>query len=938
VPGDWEEIERIYDQLRDSRPEDRSLILDRECGANPETRAELESLLAMTGPAGTFLESPGATVHELLRALESEFLVGKTLGGFRIESHIGDGGMGVVYRGIDTATGDTVAVKVLPPDRVEDGELRSRFSREARAAARLDHPNVAKVHGLHEEKGFLFLVMEFVEGHTLRQALARAGTLPQDQALEYFQQIVSGLEAAHAAGVVHHDIKPSNIMVCPDGRLKLLDFGLCSLADDPSSTHPVASAAPADGTTSYLSPEQARGTTGDHRTDIFAAGVVFYEMLTGRPPFRRESKEATIEALLHDAVPPLPAHVAKPISRSIERCLRKDPEARFSSARKLRDAVEAARRDLAQSRMRRALRWAVPLTALAIVVSLAYVLTRHPAPQQVTFHSGASIDPALSPDGKWLAYASNRAGDTGLDIWLQSTAGGPPRRITSDPLDESQPGISPDGRFIAYRSERDGGIRVIPAGGGPSRLIAKAGLNPRFSPDGRKLLYWLGTATSGDPFAAGRSEIYVTDLTSGSTQRLAADFAAARNPVWSPDGSTVLFAGNREPTQIWNKYGWWTHHLDGQIRKVHHPIEDPGLPLAWINRDSVWALRPRTSTSAASVMQVSLNGHGGEVRMPGIGDGEILVGASVASDGSRAFAKANGSAGIWFLPVDSSRGELTGPLRRAVESKVETSNPLLSTDGEWFFYRESPGFSEARMVRLNLKTGRRETRVDRSRMAPLAVTGDGRRLVYSAPSAGGDFGPEVRVLVHGSNVPAYSFWWKGIVWDVTPNGEEILRYAADRQPRAIEWVRMATGQSSVILQNPEWNLYLASLSADGGWVAFEGNRKSEQRLFIAPFRGSLAVPPQEWIEVDGGGCPRWSPDGGRIYFIRSCQGHRCVYMRTLEAHTKRPVGDSTALYHFHDPSFSLENLPGGVFRMSVARDKIAITVGERRSNIWVERN
>jgi len=282
-------------------------------------------------------------------------LVGRTLGHYQIVEEISRGGMGVVYRALDTKLHRDVALKVLPPDLVSDPARRDRFVTEARAASSIEHPHIAVIHAIDDVDGISFIAMELVRGEKLSDVLAR-GALTPTRALELATEVAEGLARAHDKGVVHRDLKPANVMLTEDGHAKIIDFGLAKLVDALSGDSGGQTIIKNEtdpgmvlGTVSYMSPEQARGGKVDHRSDVFSFGILLHEMLTGRPPFRGNTGIDTMHAILHDPVPPLPplgGTVTADVQRILEKSLAKDPAERYQGMRDIVVDLRAARRRL----------------------------------------------------------------------------------------------------------------------------------------------------------------------------------------------------------------------------------------------------------------------------------------------------------------------------------------------------------------------------------------------------------------------------------------------------------------------------------------------------------------------------------------------------------------------------------------------------------------
>jgi serine/threonine protein kinase len=415
-------------------------------------------------------------------------MIGRTLDRYMIESQLGHGGMGVVYKARDAHLDRTVAIKILPPDKVADPARRQRFVHEAKAASALNHPGIVTIHDIRSEQGIDFIVMEYVRGKTLEQTIPSKG-LPVTT-VRYAIQIADALASAHGAGIIHRDLKPSNVMVLEDGRIKILDFGLAKLVEPEDSSDAITRTASLTGeglvvgTAAYMSPEQAEGRRLDARSDIFSFGSVLYEMLTGTQPFTGDSRLSVLARIVgEDPTPPtrLGAAIPAELEKIVLRCLRKDPARRFQTMADLKAALEDLEEELrsgAQAERRLHRRWigAAVLPALLIAGLIAWRASRAPTgtePLQavpLTTLPGVQRYPSFSPDGDHVVFTWTGPKQDNTDIYRQQIGAGSPLRLTTDPGNDYNPVWSPDGRAIAFlrgepaRSE----VRLIPPLSGPA--------------------------------------------------------------------------------------------------------------------------------------------------------------------------------------------------------------------------------------------------------------------------------------------------------------------------------------------------------------------------------------------------------------------------------------------------------------------------------------
>jgi serine/threonine-protein kinase len=344
TPERSQQVDKLLESTRDLDPGKRAAFLEQACAGDESLRAEVKALLAAHDRAGIEVEN------------ESISLVGQTVGHYVIESKIAEGGMGVVYRALDSRLDRSVAIKVLRPEVVGEPERKRRFIQEARAASALNHPNIITIYEIDSTAGVDFIAMEFVGGRTLDQLIGDNGLSPKE-ALIYAVQTADALATAHAAGIIHRDLKPANIMVTEDGRVKVVDFGLAKLAEKTGIPGTGSSDSTQEGvilgTVSYMSPEQAEAKKIDARSDIFSFGSVLYEMVTGQHAFKGKTSASTLAAILESEPKPLSSYgkmMPGELERIIARCLRKDPERRYQSMADLRLALLELKEEYESSR------------------------------------------------------------------------------------------------------------------------------------------------------------------------------------------------------------------------------------------------------------------------------------------------------------------------------------------------------------------------------------------------------------------------------------------------------------------------------------------------------------------------------------------------------------------------------------------------------------
>jgi Tol biopolymer transport system component len=579
--GRWDQIERIYQDALKITPEKRDAFLEETCRDVPALKRDVEALLA--ADSLTFMNRrAGDAVAATPDLLLSE---GETVGIYRIETLLGRGGMGVVYRAHDAKLNRDVAVKVLPAAFVNDRQRLSRFQREARMLASLNHPNIASIYGLEDSGNALALVMELAEGPTLADRI-RQGPVPIDEALAIARQIADALEYAHERSIIHRDLKPANLKVAGDDTVKILDFGLAkALASDLSvediSNSPTISQMATEagvllGTAAYMSPEQAKAKPVDRRADIWAFGCVLYEMLTGKMTFRGDSATETLAAVLKTEPDwaRLPAATPQHVCVLLRRCLQKDARQRLQAMGDARIALDEVLSGAPEAISgagvspapwwRRALRWSIAAAAVIAALALLLVLiVTVNAPshvsgplnsEQITFSADRKEGPVVT-DGTRVYFQSQ-----GHPVEM-SVNGGPMAPLRASVSGLTMLDISPDAsEMLALKRDPNddtnrGSLWSVPVLGGSPRMLGnQTARSAHWSPDGRSLVY------------ADVNSIFVSRGDGANVRKIWDAPGATDLPYFSPDSRrvrvTVSERGN--PDRIWefDVDGGSPHRLD----------------------------------------------------------------------------------------------------------------------------------------------------------------------------------------------------------------------------------------------------------------------------------------------------------------------------------------------------------------------------------------
>jgi Tol biopolymer transport system component len=907
-------------------------------------------------------------------------VIGQTLGHYRIEAKLGEGGMGVVYLARDTHLDRLVAIKLLTPSALSDTERKRRFIQEAKAASSLSHPNIIHIYDISNCDGVEFMVMEYVQGRTLDKLIGDKG-LKLPQVLDYGIQIASALAAAHLAGIVHRDLKPGNVMVTDNGLVKVLDFGLAKLmepleARDDVTTQTVPAHTETGivlGTVAYMSPEQIEGKRLDGRSDIFSFGAVLYEMLTGQRAFHGSTRISTLSAILNGEPKPISAIVTLPggeIERIVSRCLRKDSTRRFQHVDDLKLALLDLKEEhetgglpgtgtgrVKSRRRRRILATTAGVLALALAAGgVAWWVRKQPPPPQLvlrrlTSEAGLADSPALSADGKFLAYSSESNNGPNRVIWVRHLGAGEAVQLTRGEADCYAPSFSPDGGMIAYRSDRDGGgIYVIPTLGGDERRIAPDGMRPRYSPDGKWISYWVGK----DDGFGGR--VFIIPAIGGEPVPIQPDFGAARWPLWSPDSKYLLFCGIREPNGPLESADWWVAPTAGGralatgasvVFRKQHLLSLPQvrarqfMPSDWTADNYIYfaaglehSLGYNTNIFRIAVSPNNWQVNGRAQRLT-FGSGQEYQPA-VRPGGNLVFSTFDRKIDIWSLPINANTARGAGELKQVTRDGAFLNfAPSMSATGQRMVYHSYRSQNAHVWIR-DFETGREKVLT----MSPVAevhpiISRNGQRVVFEYT---GD--PREIQMVSAAGGPTRRLCRDcGKPTDWSPDEKYILYQ--HESPRRVFLLDADSGARTELLTRAAHDLANASFSPDGRWVVFqETTGQRSQRIWAAPFRGVTVVPSAQWIPITEDNTmnynPSWAPDGNLVYFISERDGFRCIYSQRLSPLTRQPEGVAATVRHFHTRRLSMMDVWDLLtLNLAVTRDQLVFNLSEVSSDIWM---
>jgi Tol biopolymer transport system component/predicted Ser/Thr protein kinase len=861
-PERWQQASRILETALERNPEQLAAYLDEVCANDAELRREVESLLAASARAGSLLDSPAMAMAAPLFVNDSvTSMLGRSIGRYKIVTTLGTGGMGEVYLAHDTRLGRKIALKLLPTHSTTDKDRLRRFEQEAHTASTLSHPNVCVIYEVGEtEDDHHYIAMEYVDGVTLREHLTES-RLKLSEVLDVAVQIASGLAAAHELGITHRDIKPENIMLRRDGYVKVLDFGLAKLTEQPTTDVTTAAQARVKtdtgmvlGTSSYMSPEQARGLAVDARTDIWSLGVVIYEMVVGRPPFEGATTSDVIVSILEREPPPLaqlsPEAPAE-LQRIITKALHKDREERYQVIKEMLVDLKSLKQhgDVAPARNVRP--WWRAQSLMVLVAGVVLVMsglawfyfsrartnpTRPTMPPMKTIpftsFPGREEWPAFSPDGKQLAFSWNGENENNFDIYVKLMDAGAPLRLTNHPGVDSSPTWSPDGRYIAFSrfGKGESGIFMVPALGGPERKLLSfetewVGWHPPivvWSPDGKYLAFTDKSYLQ----ALESTSIVLLSIENLEKRRLMSPPAQSVgdwHPVFSPDGQTLAFTR-------WIREGVCDIYLvpirGGEPKRLTFDnLDKRGLAwtadgqnivfLSFLGGDSFRFWKISVAGGTPEPLEIGRN-----LWQTGIIDPYY----SVSGQGRRlAYSTGLADENIWRIEAQSSKGRRASPIK-LISSSLNDWGAHFSPDGKRIaFESERSGTLQVWVCEADGSN-------------PIQLTTSMGEYFPGSP----DWSPDGRQIAFDARAEV--------------NSEDI---------RHIHVVHAEGGPSRRLTNGASYD-GMPSWSRDGRWIYFASNRSGGWQVWKVPVEGSEAVQ----VTKNGGFRACESPDGKYLYYSK----------------------------------------------------------------------
>jgi serine/threonine protein kinase len=925
TPERWQKVNELFTAVVELEPAARSAFLDQTCSDDQNLRSEVESLLASDDRGWDVIERPALEVAAPLLANEQPQLTpGETFSHYEIVGLAGKGGMGEVYLAKDKLLNRRIALKLLPFDYTRHKDRLRRFQQEAQAASALNHPNILTIHELGEFHGEQFIATEFVEGETLRERL-RKSQLSVEESLDIAIQLCSALSAAHRAGIVHRDIKPENIMLRHDGYVKVLDFGLAKLIGEYGQRIKMENGGRVDvssglvmGTIKYMSPEQAQGDELDLRSDIFAVGIVLYEMLTGRTPFKGEDGRQILKSIIADLPPPLTNYVrnaSNELQLILNKSLSKEKTDRYQRAEELLSDLRALRekrpsmftRARAQLKQHKAAAGLALVAFVIMAVGCGFAIqkffkSRTPPFQNITLAKVTNFNdawsPAISPDGTYMVYAKTHGTEESkFSLWLKGVGSSNETQIV--PLTEghfNSASFSPDGKSVYYSARLTNQLAafVISLSGGNATRLPLISQRPRqviVSPDGKRLAFLNSKRLEA------KSSVVIANADGTNEQEIVSrqepNYFWDVKPSWSPDGKLIACVG-QDGTEGFPR----VFEINVGARTERPLTTQKWSTLAgveWLpDMSGLLVVGAEETSSFQQIWRISYES--GEAQRV-TNDTTNYSGVNLTSDGKTLItSRVDAQTSIGVMPVE--RRQSTFLITDAREVNVanlagttffETNFARLSwaPDGRIIYMSEESGNADIWSMNSD-GSDRKQLTTDSHWDVGAGVSPDNRYIAFMSNRAGSENiwimnidGRNQRRLTKKSieRVPDFSADSKWVFFDSWQTGKETI------------WkVPVAGGEPIQVVSDLS---DLQSVSPDGRFLAYirwSATNPRSMRLFIAPTDGG---PPLKSLDVNGYEY-YWVPNGRSLTFRSNRDGVFNLWEESLDGHAPRQLTHFTS--------------------------------------------
>jgi eukaryotic-like serine/threonine-protein kinase len=888
TPERWLDVERLYHAALERDRDQRAAFLTEAAGGDIALLREVESLLEYQTKVPHFIDALAAGAHPAVAAIVESVgsrlpvaaapgrFVGRLFGVYQVQELTGIGGMGEVYRGVDTRLNRTVAIKTLPAHLSHDPIWRERLKREAQSVSRLNHPHISTLYDIGVENDIHYLVMEFVDGETLEVRLAR-GPLPVTAALDYLIQIADALDKAHRRGVVHRDVKPSNVMLTKSGA-KVLDFGIATQLRPPGAVDAAAVGSASTltaegtilGTPQYMSPEQLEGGQADARTDIFAFGGLAYEMLTGKRAFSAPSPARLTSAILKDDPQPiaeLAPEVPALLIRTISRCMAKDPEDRWQTANDLLFQLHTITAGAApvggprsqpgkgSRRVERALWLAIVIAAIAGMwlwgktqpptstspQGAAAVRFTMPPPAGATFGSSQDVPLSLSPDGRQIVYVAAGADGT-RRLWLRALDT-ERQRVLAGTEDVNTPFWSPDSQWVGFFAGNS--LKKIRVSSGVAQTVAT-----------HVSSYGGASWSVGDVILFPAATGGLSRVSSqGGTTSLVTKGEGHFWPQFLPDGEHFIYSTSAPARVMVGGLGSEPHRT-----LMSFPVRSSALAYAaghvFYVQDRALFARPFDPNRLAF--------SGDAVR--------IQDGVSVVGNGRAPYSVSAAGVLAYWPDVIGEQAVLQWFDR---DGRTSTG---ISTPAPYLGFALSPDGHQLLFSRMDANGGADLWLRDLSRNSEAQLTfdaasftpqwsPDGSRLLFSGPGPG----PPPKMFVRsvagtgavsraGSAVlmPDFASSWSG-------DGGSIVSVRIDPVNRNDLWMhRLSDDTDTRLAINTPFNESHGKVSPDGRWLAYMSDESGQEEVWLASFPSGDG---RRRVSVAGGTAPQWGEGGRELFYL-----------------------------------------------------------------------